>query len=67
MKIDYDRIMQEVKDNHKKLDNCKSPHDFIKKTEELFPKYVCKKCGGEIEHGEYYWYKLGLKHGGDPV
>lgn len=66
-----ERIMSEVRENHRKLESCKlhdfSLHDF---SIDLMPerpismgnKWQCSKCGGKVDHDRKRWYELGLTH-----
>lgn len=57
-------IMEEVKENHRKLDSC-SRHLF---NEDLTPErrlnkqWKCSNCGGYINSSEKLWYEKGLCH-----
>ncbi len=58
-------LWAEVKANHAKLNGCAGPHDFVdsqpRVTDPL--KYVCKLCGGGVDHHAFLWYQRGLAHG----
>ena len=60
----YDKIWEEVKENHKKLNNC-NLHYFIDITPEkpFGKKYRCKNCKGVLDGINVSYYNLGLKHG----
>lgn len=51
-------IFNNVKQNHKRLEECTKPHDFQPITGAR--KYKCTKCNGEIDTTHYYWYYQGL-------
>jgi hypothetical protein len=52
-------IFAEVQANHKRLESCVGPHDFIKDGK----KFVCLKCNGSIDFVAHSWYQKGLSHG----
>ena len=57
-------IWEEVKANHKKLDNCTS-HDFtevINKENMARTKYKCTNCGGTVDFIAKHWYEKGREH-----
>ena len=67
-------IWIDAKKNDKKLNSCKLPHKFreiedgqilkvsgVKHNKSFGKRYVCVKCGGEIDSYAYYWYMKGLK------
>lgn len=51
--------------NHKALETCVGPHDFVDQTPEkqIGKKWRCKACGGTLDGVERHWYEQGLKHG----
>ncbi len=58
-------IFAEVKENARKLQDCKGPHRFNPISSEgvLKKKYQCEICGGVIDAIGKHWYDQGLKHG----
>lgn len=65
-KADHQRIWEEVKANHAKLDGCPGPHDFqpcesIRGTA-VPRRYRCAICGGEVDTINRRWYQRGLDH-----
>lgn len=68
MRPDMQKIWEEVKANHKALNECPGPHDFVSMGaagEFVKPnsKFRCTKCNGTVDHHAYHWYTLGMKHG----
>ena len=71
-KSDVDEIFQRVKANSAKLDSCKL-HDFsilfnsftkqVLDKPDLFCRWRCSKCLGEVDGIYRRWYLLGLEHG----
>jgi hypothetical protein len=66
---DMMKLWEEVKANHKRLDACVGPHDFVEASrahDYTGPKvkFRCLKCNGVVDNNSHHWYKLGLKHGG---
>jgi rubrerythrin len=59
------KIFEEVKENQKRLEGCEAPHEFSLEdpAKPLRSKWVCRKCGGKVQHGDHHWYALGLAHG----
>jgi len=60
------QIWKDVKANHKRLDNCKGPHDFRPVPAEgksLVRDYVCSRCNGKVDAIHKLWYERGLEHG----
>lgn len=57
-------IFNEVKENHKKLRECKL-HDFrdITLDRKINKKYQCNNCKGEINSINHSWYLRGLRDG----
>jgi hypothetical protein len=70
--IDVDEIFQQVKANSAKLDSC-ALHDFsipvdrrtkqVLDKPDLFCRWRCSKCLGEVDGIVRRWYRLGLEHG----
>jgi len=66
-------LWKSIKLNHKRLDECSGPHDFIGDETEawsetkdggrLYKRYVCTKCNGKITSHDWRWYTRGLEHG----
>lgn len=52
--------------NVKRLGSCRGGHLFTRMGDEAARpgrRFECSKCGGQIDWGAMYWYKLGLEHG----
>lgn len=65
-KKDVLEILDQVRANHRKLNACEGPHEFVIDNPEeqlLRQRYRCTRCGGHIECRLYFWYKRGLEHG----
>lgn len=64
VKIDTASIVAKVKANRAKLDSCLR-HEFVSRDEPrtLSSKFVCTKCGGEVDAQHARWYAIGLEHG----
>lgn len=65
-KPEMNAIWEQVKANHKRLDECVGPHVFtreVSRTGKLVRRWACERCGGEIETVDKSWYEMGLKHG----
>jgi hypothetical protein len=63
---EHQRIWEEVKENHRKLDSCKK-HSFdedVTPDRVLGKTYKCTSCGGTVDSITKSWYELGLKHAG---
>jgi hypothetical protein len=58
---DIKRIWDDIKVNHKKLDECIGPHEFGKKDKNH--KRTCVKCGGRVDFINANWYERGLRDG----
>jgi len=57
-------IWEETQANHRRLQECKGPHDFQPVTDGHFSKaFRCSLCGGEVSATNASWYIRGLKHG----
>ena len=65
-------MWNEVKANHKRLNECQGPHDFVGVESELrytlkdgsvYGRYVCKKCNGKVFPNDKIWYERGIEHG----
>lgn len=59
-------IWEEVKRNHKRLDECPGPHEFGPMLAKPGAKYTCSKCGGVVDAVARSWYEKGLTHGRTP-
>lgn len=65
-KADVNKIWEEVKINHNKLNSCEGPHDF---QDEPLPegflirKKICTKCNGTLDRVHAIWYDRGVEHG----
>ena len=56
-------LLEEVKENLSKLENCTKPHDFsidMDKKKPFNKRYVCTKCGGYVWQSNKIWYERGL-------
>ena len=65
-RADSQRIWEEVKANHARLDACEGPHDFKphpRPGRPALPDHKCTKCGGVIDIIALSWYTRGLAHG----
>lgn len=68
-KKEVNSIFEKVKQNHRKLDNCKTPHEFEPheriggEESKIYRNYKCKKCGGILDSINVSWYERGLKDG----
>jgi hypothetical protein len=62
--IDGQKLLQEVRENHARLDSCPR-HDFKAEGPEnqLGVKYLCLHCQGRIDAVSRHWYLRGLAHG----
>lgn len=61
MSIDHKEIMQQVKENSKKLSEC-SFHEFSIDTtpnKQFDKRYRCIRCEGEVSASSKYWYDKG--------
>ena len=61
---DVEKIMTKVQENKRKLDTCSRPHTFAPVNQQLFSRYVCSNCGGEVSLMGAVWYKRGMEDGG---
>ena len=62
-RIDAHKILEQVKENTRRLSGCDVPHDFVPlPSKKALPRYRCLKCGGEIGSIERHWYERGLAH-----
>ncbi|KKN18695.1 hypothetical protein LCGC14_0953110 [marine sediment metagenome] len=61
---EVDRIFEEVKANHAKLDACDG-HDFepCERIGELVRSYKCMRCFGVLDAVNRRWYECGRVHG----
>ena len=57
---DIDAIWETVKANHKKLEECERPHDFVPHGIGPFRKEMCSKCGGVVNAINAMYYRQGL-------
>lgn len=60
------RIFAEVKENHRRLDACPGPHNFVEHeryspTSTLVRTYRCTVCMGVVGTSEARWYIKGLE------
>ena len=65
MKMKFNKLLEEVRANIKKLDSCPK-HDFVpfeEDTKKFTNKYECKNCGGTVDNHAFRWYTKGLEHG----
>lgn len=64
-KKEIKQIWENVKANHKRLDECEGPHEFelVGEDRPLKSKYRCRKCKGELDRINHGWYQRGLEHG----
>lgn len=65
-KIDMHQIMEEVKENHRKLRTCSRPHEFTipaPKKGTVRQRVACQKCGGLRTRIEATLYNEGLQDG----
>lgn len=59
-------IAEQVKANQAKLDACPW-HEFERSTATgmlrsvTHQRYVCRNCGGEVDHHAHYWHELGRR------
>lgn len=63
---DLKDIWEDVKENHRKLDSCPGPHDFVVKNPEarrMNQRMVCRKCKGEMTVLDANLYLKGVAHG----
>lgn len=59
-----DKLWLEVKVNHEKLQGCVGPHDFsVQEAPPPRDRWLCTKCGGEVDGINKRWYEKGLAHG----
>lgn len=58
-------LWEQVKANHKRLDECQGPHVFVSLTPEkqIGQRFRCDRCQGEADGVHVHWYRLGLAHG----
>lgn len=60
-----DSLWQAAKDNHRRLQECKAPHDFsidLRPQQTVGKRWKCQKCSGEIDDAHRVWYVRGLEH-----
>ncbi len=67
-KDEFRGIVEEVRLNNKRLQDCPGPHDFVlEKGQEPMPlsrrKYRCTRCNGTVDAITLLWYSKGLEHG----
>ena len=63
---DLKDIWAKVQENHRILDLCVGPHEFLSITpdpKKLDKKFQCTKCGGVITSSDLFWYNHGVGHG----
>lgn len=63
--IDAKQILEQVRQNQRKLESCAGPHDFTqpaRKIGEWVTDWFCAKCGGKIDNINKLWYERGMKH-----
>lgn len=58
-KQDIQQIINNVRENLKKLDGCIGPHEFKLHDN----RYTCLKCKGTVDKQAHYWYQHGINHG----
>lgn len=57
-------IWDSAKKNLETLDACAGPHEWEPIINPVgIKKFRCKKCGGDLDANEKYWYEKGLAHG----
>jgi hypothetical protein len=64
LSIDAKALLQEVRENHARLDSC-ARHEFKPEGPEnkLGVKYQCIHCQGQTDAASRHWYERGLAHG----
>jgi hypothetical protein len=62
--IDDKELWNQVKENSRKLNNCKL-HNFqdITPDRKIGKRYKCKNCNGELDGINVHYYERGLEHG----
>jgi len=60
---DARKVLDNVKVNIKRLDDCVGPHDFQIIDGSVPRKFRCSKCHGEVSSSAAMWYSKGLEHG----
>lgn len=59
------KLFEEIEANAAKLNGC-NLHEFLPlkrdDVKQLFPRYRCANCGGEVDSQAAHWYNLGKKH-----
>lgn len=63
MKIDSQKIIDEVLANIALLEQCVGPHKFTHIEGSVFSKMRCELCGGLVDGIHAIWYQRGLEHG----
>ena len=61
MELDYKEMMNDIKENHRKLDGCRF-HEFsidVTLDKKFDKRYRCIKCGGEVSAMAKHWYEKG--------
>ena len=62
--VDLKNVWDGIKRNMKILDECVGPHEWEPIDNPHGQKrFVCKKCGGDIDMVGKEWYQKGLAHG----
>ena len=62
-KKEVNSIWDNVRKNHKLLEECVGPHEFLREGDRPPRQFRCTKCNGVINGSSMYWYLQGLKHG----
>jgi hypothetical protein len=67
------QLMEEIKENHRKLAACEGPHDFRPSPSQNYPavmrdkgmsdRWTCMRCHGWVYHEAHLWYERGRAHG----
>ena len=60
-KAELDRLMEEVRENQRKLHECPGPHQFERVDGEV-SSFKCTTCDGTLDGVNYHWYSEGLRH-----
>lgn len=72
---DNQKLFELIQLNHKKLDSCSKPHEFLicldRRTrqplenptpqQQFGARWRCSKCGGDVDSVVRLWYNRGLK------
>lgn len=72
-KAEAQALWDEVKLNHKRLNECTGPHEFVgdendvqavdKNGTKFYRRFICTKCSGKVFSNDKHWYDRGLQHG----